>query len=157
VDKDDSLRGIVDRYMASHVAPFDWETMAAIQHADFVCDWPQSHERVRGHDNYRAIIENYPGGLVDRGVEFKKVVGTEDRWVMGPMLNPLRVEGMGDTFTIAGIARYPSGESWHFMTLIRMKDGKIYRQTDYWGPPLDAPEWRSKWVERTADDSATLT
>ena len=30
-------------------------------HDDFVCEWPQSRERIRGADNYITVNRQYPG------------------------------------------------------------------------------------------------
>jgi ketosteroid isomerase-like protein len=39
----------------------DFEAAGALLHDDFVCEWPQSRERIRGRENYVAINQNYPG------------------------------------------------------------------------------------------------
>lgn len=36
----------------------------------------------------------------------------------------------------------------HGVTLMEFEDGMLARQTDYFAEPFEAPEWRSKWVER---------
>ena len=40
----------------------DVEAQDRLLSDDFVEEYPQSGERIRGKDNRRAIIENYPGG-----------------------------------------------------------------------------------------------
>src|SRR5919198_2124815 len=77
LSRDNTNREIVERYFAAY--PSDWETMGELRHPDFVEDWPQSGERIVGHENYRAIHENYPGGTP--GSEIDRIVGTEDRLV----------------------------------------------------------------------------
>ena len=72
---DKTNREIVEHYFKAY--PSDWATMARLRHADFVEDWPQSGERIVGHENYRSIHENYPGG--NPGSAIDRVVGTEDR------------------------------------------------------------------------------
>ena len=54
-------RAIVERY--ARALPGDFETLASLRHANFVEEWPQSGERIRGHANYQLIHKNYPGGL----------------------------------------------------------------------------------------------
>ncbi|TMD57743.1 MAG: hypothetical protein E6I87_14405 [Chloroflexi bacterium] len=65
------------------------------------------------HDN-RSIVEryaqalpsdfatlasqNYPGGLPD--LKPKRIVGSEDRWVVTPSYTPLRIMGTGDIYVI---------------------------------------------------------
>jgi hypothetical protein len=111
-----------------------------------VTEYPQSGERIRGWANIRAAHENYPGGLPQDVAG--KVVGSEDKWVLGPSFNVLRIEGTGDAYTLVGSARYPDGTIWQVMSLIELRSGKIVKTTEVYGGPLDAPAWRSKWVER---------
>ena len=57
---DTSNHQVVERY--AEALPTDWDALSRLRHADFVEDWPQSGERIRGHASYRAIHESYPGG-----------------------------------------------------------------------------------------------
>ena len=41
----------------------DVEAQERLLSDDIVEEYPQSGERIRGKDNRRAIIENYPGGM----------------------------------------------------------------------------------------------
>jgi hypothetical protein len=112
-----------------------------------VVEYPQSGERIRGWSNIRAAAENYPGGLPQDLAG--KVVGSEDRWVVGPSFNVLRIEGTGDTYTLVGSATYPDGKTWQLMSLVELRSGKIAKTIEVHGAPFDPPAWRSKWVERT--------
>jgi ketosteroid isomerase-like protein len=141
-------RAIVERYVEAMNAN-DWNAVGDLQHPDFVEEWPQSGERIRGRDNYRAIYENYPGGLVKGGISTRRVVGSEDRWVTSPSFTLLRIEGTGDIYTFEGTAKYPSGDSAHWVAIAKLVDGRIAHVTSYWAPPFDAPEWRARWVERS--------
>ena len=60
-----------------------------MRHPDWYEDWPQSGERVRGHDAYRRIHENYPAGMPH--VDVPEIQGAEDRWVMTPSMTIQRV------------------------------------------------------------------
>jgi len=115
---DKTNREIVEHYFKAY--PSDWETMARLRHADFVEDWPQSGERIVGHENYRAIHESFPGGTP--GTAIDRVVGTEDRLVMTPLFTPLRIVGMGDTFTVEARARYSDGITNLIVTIVELKD-----------------------------------
>jgi hypothetical protein len=33
-------------------------------------------------------------------------------------------------------------------SIIEFRDGKIVKQTDYFGSPFEAPAWRAQWIER---------
>jgi hypothetical protein len=138
-------RQVVERYVEALVAR-DLDIQADICAADMVIEYPQSGERIRGWANVRAVHENYPGGL-PRDVD-GKVIGSEDKWILGPSFNVLRIEGTGDVYTVIGSARYPDGQTWQVVSVIELHSGKIAKSTEVYGAPLDAPAWRSKWVER---------
>ncbi len=138
-------RDVIQRYVDSLVAR-DLDATAEVCATDMVTEYPQSGERFRGLANIRAVAENYPGGLPQ---DLKgKVIGSEDKWVVGPSFNVLRIEGTGDVYTIIGSATYPDGTTWQLMSLVELRAGKVARTTEFFGAPFDAPEWRSKWAER---------
>ena len=58
--------------------------------------------------------------------------------------------GAGDRFAVAGQITYPNGETWHAVSLIELRDGKISKITDYFGAPFEAPAWRAPYVEKAA-------
>src|SRR5947209_16312875 len=96
-----------------------------------VIEYPQSGERIRGWANIRAVAENYPGGLPKDVAG--KVHGSEDKWIVGPSFNVLRIEGTGDRYTLLGSATYPDGKTWQFMSLVELRSGKIAKTTDVYG------------------------
>ena len=85
---------------------------------DFVQEWPQSGERIRGRENSMAINQNYPG--------FPKQ--TMGRTVAG-----------GDLVTSEVTLNY-GGEIYHAVSIFQFKDGKITKETDYFSQPFDAPQ-----------------
>lgn len=139
-------REVVERYVQGLMAR-DLDMQAEVCAPDMVTEFPQSGERFRGWTSIRAISENYPGGLPQDLIG--KVVGSEDRWVVGPSFNTLRIEGSGDVYTLVGSATYPDGKTWQVVSLIELKGGKIAKTTEVYGEPFEPPAWRSKWVERT--------
>jgi SnoaL-like protein len=38
----------------------DFRSVGSLLSDDFVLDWPQSNERIRGRDNFAAMNEEYP-------------------------------------------------------------------------------------------------
>jgi hypothetical protein len=34
------------------------------------------------------------------------------------------------------------------VSVLEFRDGKVIKETDYFGQPFTAPEWRAQWVER---------
>lgn len=145
-------RDTIARYVRA-VHDQDLDTMTALQHPDFVEDWPQSRERIRGRANFRKIMENYPGGLQGAAadVTMDRVVGGEDRWMVAPTFAMVRVSGADDIHTAILKLRYPSGDEWFMVALIELKDGLIYRSTSFFAPTFEGPEWRRAWVERLSD------
>lgn len=140
----DTNRSIVERYMDAW--PGDYDTLGGLRHPDFMEEWPQSGERILGHEAYRKIHENYPGGIP--AVEPKRIIGSEDRLVLSPSSVPIRVEGRGDLYTIEAVNKYPMGETYYVVLILELRDGKVWRQKTYYAPPFDPPEWRAEWVAR---------
>jgi hypothetical protein len=142
-----SNEDIVRRYLAAQTA-HDFGTLRALRDPDWMVEWPQSGERVRGDANDRAIMENWPGGTPN-GLDVR-VVGSEDRWVTTPLNTVHRVVGSGDFWWMDGTTAYPDGSTWFISGLIELRRAKLFRETWYFGPPFDAPAWRAAWVERTS-------
>ena len=104
----------------------DWDAAGSLLHDDFVQEWPQSRERIRGRDNCMAINRNYPGF---------------------PSQTPGRVIGSGDLVTSEVVLDY-GGHIYHGVSIFEFRDGKIAKETDYFAQPFEAPQWRAQWVER---------
>jgi hypothetical protein len=138
-------RQVVERYVKA-LTDRDLDLQGEVCAPDLVMEWPQSGERIRGWANVRAVHENYPGGL-PKDLD-SKVIGSEDRWVVGPSFNVLRIEGSGDVYTLIGSARYPDGQTWQVVSVVELRSGKIAKTMDVYGAPFDPPAWRSQWVER---------
>ena len=136
---------VVRRYLEAHRV-HDYDTVGTLRHDDWMIEWPQTGERVRGHANDRAIMDHWPEGLPEAGRV--RVTGSEDRWVSTPSNTIHRVVGSGDTWWIDGTATYPDGTTWFVAAILMLRDGKLSRETWYFAPPLGAPEWRAPWVER---------
>ena len=135
---------VVERYMRA--MPGEVDTLAALRHPDFVLEFPQSGEVIRGHQNWQAAHERY----VDVQRETRRVTGSEDRWILAPGFagfTPTRIVGSGDTFTVESIGTYPGGESYHVISILELRDGLVFRGRTYFAAPFEAPEWRAQWVE----------
>jgi hypothetical protein len=52
---------ILRAYLAAHQR-HDYDEVGRLRRSDWICEWPQTGERVRGHANDRAIMDNWPGG-----------------------------------------------------------------------------------------------
>ena len=60
----------------------DLDGMTALRAPDWRVTWPQSGEMVVDDEDFRAIVDNYPGG--SPRTEMRLVVGDVDRWVVSP-------------------------------------------------------------------------
>ncbi len=125
----------------------DWDALDAVTHPEYVEEYPQSGERIRGRANLRAILENYPGGLVKGRFHSTAVYGAEERWVVAPNFSVVRVTGTGDVYTAVIRAKYPDDSHWFIVSLFRVTDGMIRSATTYFAPDFPPPDWRSQFVE----------
>ena len=130
---------------AEAAARLDLEAMARMRHPDWQARWPQSGERVIGNDNYRRIVESYPGGHPTAQID--RIVGAEDRWVVTAANTVQQIAGSGDFWWSEWRTTYPDGRRYHCVELIELRDRLVWRETVYWAEPFLAPDWRSGWVE----------
>jgi hypothetical protein len=139
------------RILAGFVGMLDTEDLGGLSEFladDVISDWPQSGERVRGIDNFRAILQKYPGrGAGGFQSEPVMVAGEEPHYIMTPTFNLVRVQGSGDNPVFVAKLRYPDGSIWYMIAFNIIKDNKIVHQTAYFAPEYAAPEWRAQWVE----------
>jgi hypothetical protein len=124
----------------------DLNAAVKLVHPDFVEEYPQSGERIRGVANMRAMVENYPG----LGTAEEPFVQTSDAetWAVTPAYTVVRIEDNANKGTAVLKVRYGDGSEWWMVALFELKDGLLFRQTSYFAEPFEAPEWRAPWVER---------
>jgi hypothetical protein len=134
----------VRRYAAAAAAN-DTDELARLRHPDWSVQWPQSGERVHSSESFAAIVQQYPGGRPR--VEVTRIVGTEDRWVVTAAQSVMRVAGSGDFWWSEWSMTYPDGQEYRVVDLLELRQGLILRETVYWAPPFEAPEWRRPFVE----------
>ena len=139
------------RYAAAS-ARNDLEELRQLRHPGRTVEWPQSGERVHSSESFAAIVERYPGGRPT--VEVSRIVGSEDRWVVTPGNTVLKVVGSGDSWWGAWMMTYPDGQEYHVVDLIELRDGLVHRETVYWAPPFEAPDWRRPFVDYPATGPA---
>jgi hypothetical protein len=139
-------RQVVERYTEA-LAANDFDAQDALVHDDYEARWPQSGEVIRGRANRRAVLEQYPGGNPGLGLNAARIVGRDDEFVTGPSWNIIHLVGSGDEMTVTGAVDYPDVGTWHFVSLLTLREGKIWRQVDYFAPPFDPPAWRAPYVD----------
>jgi len=143
-------RQLVERY-AQATSVDDFDTQDALVHDDYVLHYPQSGERIRGRTNRRAVLEGYPGreeAVIRPSVGH--ITGTDDQFIprsTWPAWSVVHLTGSGDEFTVTGTVTYADGALWHFVAVVIVRDGKIWRETHYFAPAFEAADWRRPYVE----------
>ncbi|MEQ8677907.1 MAG: nuclear transport factor 2 family protein [Aggregatilineales bacterium] len=105
---------------------FEFEAVADLLHDDFICEWTQSAELIRGRDNFIAVNKHYPGRWrihVNRLVDGGDVVVTEIHAVDGDVTNPA-------------------------ISFFEFADRKIIKIREFWPDSMEAQSDRAQWVER---------
>lgn len=118
---------------------------------DFIDEYPQSGEVLRGRENARWVLENYPRvNERERPVD-QTVLRTQanDAYrIVAPTYTMIKLEGRGNEGTAAVRARYPDGSMWWIVILYQLRGERICRATTFFAPEFAAPEWRAGHVER---------
>ena len=135
------------RYMNA-IAEKDFATLESMVHPDYVAEYPQSGELFRGFKAFRFQLEQYPGGLPAERYDDSnaRVLGEEERWAISPGYTVLPLSGP-ERFTTVSRAPYPDGSRWWVVSILTMKDDKIWHAETYWAPEFEPPEWRKGMVE----------
>lgn len=108
----------------------DFAAAAEFLHDDYVLDWPQSGERVRGRQNFVAINANYPAsGRWEFTVHC--LIAEEDQVVSEVSVTDGTIMARVITFST-------------------IRDEKILCQTEFWPDPFEPAAWRAQWVEKTS-------
>jgi hypothetical protein len=113
----------------------DMETFAKAQYEmsadDIVNEFPQSGERFRGRDNIAAMNRSYSGQTGTPTTKLRRILKPGEAWVIEATID------YGDGTPISGVTILETGP-----------DGKVVKETDYFGNPFEAPEWRRPYAER---------
>jgi len=148
-------QALSERYAAA-LASGDLKVIDEVFTEDFVDEYPQSGEIIRGRSNLRAMMEHRPGLTSEYGADLSTVrarAGDEHK-VLAPLFTVVRVQGRGNAGTTTLRARYPDGSWWWIVAVYELRDGQIARSTSFFAPQFEAPEWRAPFVERQAAPKA---
>jgi hypothetical protein len=117
-------RNTLERYVQA-LARQDLDAIEVLLHDDYVEEYPQSGERIRGKHNWRTILQNYPGRptIIEHSFKLSGELGVAEL-----------------------IAEY-DGERVYACETVELEDGKVKRVRAYFGEPFGAPQWRAQWVE----------
>ena len=132
--------------------PSDFDKLGAMRSDDFVEDWPQSGERIRGDANYRAIHEQFPGGMpaheLDRLTGSAQTNASSGQWAISPSFTLVHLSGGPEgTYTAEGLLEYPDDRRYNLIAILKIHDGKVSAQRTYFAEQFEAPAWRAQWVE----------
>jgi ketosteroid isomerase-like protein len=113
-----------------------WQTMktndfyaaAELLHDDFVLEWPQSSERIRGRESFAELNTNFPA---------------EGKWQF--TINQIVSEG---DLVVTDVTVTDGSRTDRAITFSTIRDGKIWRQVEFWPEPFGGPAWRAQWVEK---------
>jgi len=108
----------------------DFRSVGAVLADDYVLEWPQSNERIRGKDNFAAMNEEYPAhGRWQFTVN--KMVGNDD-------------EAVSDVSVTDGV------QTARAISFFTIADGKIVKMIEFWPDNYEAPANRKHLVEPIA-------
>lgn len=127
----DENRRVIAEFWAAMQAN-DFRAAGELLHDEYVLEWPQSGERIRGRASFVAVNEHYPAAGRWR-FTINRIIADE-----GGVVTDV---GVTDGVQIA-----------RAITFSEVHDGRIIRQIEYWPDPYSAPEWRAQWVEQMEED-----
>jgi SnoaL-like domain len=104
----------------------DFEAEHYIYHDDAVLEYPQSGERIRGRRSIQAARSAHAS---KKRFTVHRILGAADLWVTELVL------------THDGLPSYTA-------SIMEFRDGKVARETQYFGDPFEPGPSRAQWVER---------
>ena len=123
--EDREIRAVLDRHWAASDAN-DFEAEHQIYREDAVLEYPQSGERIRGRRKIEASRAAQPNR---KRFMVRRIIGAGDLWVTEYVL------------TYDGRPSYT-------VSIMEFLDGKVARETQYFGDPFEPGPSRAQWVER---------
>jgi hypothetical protein len=117
---------------------------------DYVEDWPQSGEVIRGRSALVKMLRTYPD-LSSGGIDPARTrIAVQDaKWVMTPAFTLVRLESSGNVGTVIFRTRYPDDSWWWIIGTYELRGERVARRTTFFAPEFDPPEWRNGITERT--------
>src|SRR5450432_1001449 len=119
------IRAALDRHWAASDAD-DFEAEHEIYQEDAVLEYPQSGERIRGRHSIQSSRAAQPNR---KRFTVRRIIGAGDLWVTEYVI------------TYDGRPSYT-------VSIMEFRDGKVARETQYFGDPFAPGPSRAQWVER---------
>jgi hypothetical protein len=121
---EDRIREALNRHWAAADVN-DFELEHQIYRDDAVLEYPQSGERIRGRQRIQWSRAAQPN---QKRFTVRRIVGTGDLWVTEFIL----------TY---------DGQPSYTVSIMEFQDGKVARETQYFGDPFAPGPSRVQWVE----------
>jgi hypothetical protein len=109
------------------MATNDFRSVAAVLSDDFVLEWPQSRERIRGAERFARMNDEYPA---------------HGRWRF--TIN--RIVG-GGSEAVSDVTVTDGVQTAKAISFFSIANGKVSRLVEYWPEPYPAPGDRAHLVE----------
>ena len=122
--EDQDVRLALDLHWAASDAN-DFEVEHQIYRDDAVLEYPQSGERIRGRRSIQASRSAQPD---KKRFAVRRIVGAGDLWVTEYVL----------TY---------NGRPSYTVSIMEFKEGKVARETQYFGDAFEPGPSRAQWVE----------
>jgi len=121
---DQTVRTALERHWDASDAS-DFEVEHEIYREDAVLEYPQSGERIRGRHNIQQSRFVQPN---KKRFTVRRIIGSGDLWVSEFVL----------TY---------DGQPSYTVSIMEFKDGKVVRETQYFGDAFEPGPSRAQWVE----------
>ena len=105
----------------------DFRSVGQVLSDDFVLEWPQSNERIRGRDNFSSMNEEYPAHGTWR-FTVNKIVGEE-------------IDVVSDVSLTDGV------QVARVISFFTVTNGKIRKMVEFWADPFSPLDNRRHLVE----------
>jgi hypothetical protein len=122
---ENGIREALERHWAASDAN-DFDIEHDIYREDAVLEYPQSGERIRGRHNIQASRAAQPNA---KRFKVRRIAGAGDLWVTEFIL----------TY---------DGQPSYSVSVMEFLDGKVARETQYFGDSFEPGPSRAAWVER---------
>ena len=122
---ENEIREALNRHWAASDAN-DFDVEHDIYREDALLEYPQSGERIRGRHNIQASRTAQPNS---KRFTVRRILGAGDLWVTEFVL----------TY---------DGQPSYTVSIMEFEDGKVARETQYFGDAFESVPSRARWVER---------
>lgn len=137
----------------------DLDDLREVADEQVVTVHPQTRERIEGLEANLEMTRRFQelGGIHIQEEHREFVGGEAERYLLTPLFTMVKVQGSGETLAVTTRIGYPDGSEWYTTGIVSFRDGKMLKQVLFFAPTLEAPEWRTRWVElREPETGLTL-